>query len=148
MIFSPSKLSPEKKRIHVFCSEFYGDSNATIHFAISSIVRREIARMWTQFFGLFWTFFCGSSLFFDPNFLHLGAFCPQNAESNLKSLYQWKNMTKVEIRGKIFTHIWNLHFFGFFWIISICHLCRLFSLRVFNLQGMTIPPIDRKFYAD
>ena len=100
---------------------------------------------------ILWTFldfFCGSSLFFDPNFLHLGAFCPQNAESNLKSLYQWKNMKIVEIRGKIFTHIWNLHFFGYFWIISNCHLCRLFSLRVFNLQGMTIPPIDRKFYAD
>ena len=54
--------------------------------------------------------------------------------------------------GAKFSHFFEICifwiFFGFFWIISICHLCRLFSLRVFNLQGMTIPPIDRKFYAD
>ena len=40
----------------------------------------------------------------------------------------------------------------FFWTfleqLKNCDLCRPFSLRVFKLQGMTIPPVDSKFYAD
>ena len=42
----------------------------------------------------------------------------------------------------------NLIFWTFLDHLKNCDLCRPFSLRVFKLQGMTIPPVDSKFYAD